>query len=77
MEEVSKDSNYTLIVILMDDMDVLKQESLTPYMKTFLCNRTYLEANDPKIWVKLDDMLRQHKSTHGTRMPEDYQTSAL
>ncbi len=74
MEEVSKDSNYRLIVILMQDMDVLKQECLTPYMKAFLRNRTYLEVTDPMLWEKLENILGQHK-THD--IVEDYQTTVL
>ena len=75
MEEVSKDPNYRLIVILMDDLDILKQETLTPYMKAFLYNRTYLEANDPKLWAKLESILKQHQITGD--ISEMYQTTAL
>ncbi len=75
MEEVAKDSNYGLIVILMDDIDVLKQETLTPYMKTFLRSRTYLEANDPKLWPKLENILENHKTSDVTS--DNYQTTVL
>ncbi len=75
MEEISKDPNYKLIVILMDDMDVLKQETMTPYMKAFLHNRTYLEANDPKLWGKLENILKQYKTVEDKL--ETCQTIAL
>ncbi len=74
MEEMAKDSNYGLIVILMEDMDTLGRETLTPYMKAFLRNRTYLEATDPKLWEKLENILKIHQTTDQS---ERYQTTFL
>ena len=61
MEEASKDPSYGLVVILMQEMAILKQETLSPYMKTYLRNRTYLEVTDPKLWQRLESI--QHYQT--------------
>ncbi len=62
MEECRKDSNYRLIVILMQPIEILQKEKLTPYMKTFLRSKTYLDREDSKFWPKLEELLEKHKT---------------
>ncbi len=62
MEEASKDSKYRVIVILMEEVAVLMQENLTPYMKASLHSRTYLDVTDSKLWEKLTKILEKHQT---------------
>ena len=62
MEECRKDLNYRLVVILMQPIEILQKEKLTPYMKTFLRSKTYLDREDSKFWSKLEELLEKHKT---------------
>ncbi len=66
MEECRKDSNYRLLVILMQPVEILQKEKLTSYMKAFLRSKTYLERKDSKLWDKLEELLGKHKTQQHT-----------
>ncbi len=66
MEESKKDSNYRLIVILMQPLATIQKEKLTPYMETFLRYKTYLDCEDSRFWPKLQELLEKHKTQENT-----------
>ena len=59
MEENSKDPAYKLFVILMQQQETLKH--YTAYMDKYFRNKTYLKRDDPHLWSKLTNYLREVK----------------
>ena len=49
--ENMKDAAFNLFVIMMQPADTLVNTS--PYMKTFFSNKTYLDVNDPELFINL------------------------
>ena len=49
--ENMKDAAFNLFVIMMQPADTLV--NISPYMKTFFANKTYLQVNDPELFTKL------------------------
>ena len=49
--ENMKDESFNLFVIMMQPEDTLV--NISPYMKTFFANRTYLQVDDPDLFAKL------------------------
>ena len=49
--ENMKDPAFNLFVIMMQPADTLV--NISPYMKTFFANKTYLERDDPELFTKL------------------------
>ena len=49
--ENMKDAAFNLFVIMMQPADTLV--NISPYMKTFIANRTYLQVNEPELFAKL------------------------
>ena len=49
--ENMKDAAFNLFVIMMQPADTL--DNISPYMKTFFANKTYLQLNDPELFIKL------------------------
>ena len=49
--ENMKDAAFNLFVIIMQPADTLV--NISPYMKTFFANKTYLQVNDPELFTKL------------------------
>ena len=49
--ENMKDAAFNLFVIMMQPEDTLV--NISPYMKTFFANKTYLQVNDPELFEKL------------------------
>ena len=46
-----KDAASSLFVIMMQPADTLT--NISPYMKSFFANKTYLQVNDPELFTKL------------------------
>ena len=57
--ENMKDAAFNLFVIIMQPADHLV--NISPYMKTFFANRTYLQVNDPELFAKLARHLKDAK----------------
>ncbi len=57
MEEAKKDPAYKLFVILLEPHESL--ENCTAYMMKYFRDRTYLERDDPKLFDKLTEYLRE------------------
>ena len=53
--ENMKDAAFNLFVIMMQPADTLV--NISPYMKTFFTNKTYLDANDPELFPRLASYL--------------------
>ena len=49
--ENMKDAAFHIFVIMMQPEDTLV--NISPYMKTFFANKTYLDVNDPELFTKL------------------------
>ena len=49
--ENMKDESFNLFVIMMQPVDTLV--NISPYMKTFFANKTYLQLKDPELFTKL------------------------
>ncbi len=74
MEESKRDENYKLIVILMQPIAELEQETFTPYMESFLRSRTYMKKSDSKLWTKLNDILVKHRTSDSVINDNDTET---
>ena len=61
--ENMKDAAFSLFVIMMQPADTLV--NISPYMKTFIANKTYLQVGDPELFIKLSVHLED------ARQPED------
>ena len=61
--ENMKDAAFNMFVIMMQPADTLV--NISPYMKTFFANKTYLQINDPELFLKLATHLKN------VRFPED------
>ena len=61
--ENMKDAAFNLFVIMMQPAETLV--NISPYMKTFFANKTYLVVNDPELFTKLTAHLEN------SRYPED------
>ena len=61
--ENMKDPAFNLFVIMMQPADTLV--NVSPYMKTFFSNKTYLDVNDPELIPRLALHLKN------SRFPED------
>ena len=46
-----KDAAFNLFVIMMQPAETLV--NISPYMKTFIANKTYLQIKDPELFSKL------------------------
>ena len=46
-----EDESFNLLVIMMQPADTLA--NISPYMKTFFAKKTYLQINDPELFIKL------------------------
>ena len=57
--ENMKDESFNLFVIMMQPADTLV--NISPYMKTFFANKTYLDMNDPHLFQKLATHLNNVK----------------
>lgn len=57
MEEVRKDSAYKIFVILLQPHETLR--NCTAYMEKYFQNKTYLEKDDPRLFEKLTEYLRE------------------
>ncbi len=68
MAKNRRDPTYTLYVILMQPRESL--HNLTPYMKKFFRNNTYLERDDKDLWTKLDKCIAQHASMSVSHVPK-------
>ena len=49
--ENMRDAAFNLFVIMMQPANTLV--NISPYMKTFFANKTYLRINDPELYIKL------------------------
>ena len=49
--ENMKDAAFNLFVIMMQPVETLV--NMSNYMKAFIANKTYLDVNDPKLFLKL------------------------
>ena len=49
--ENMEDESFNLFVIMMQPAETLV--NISPYMKTFFVNKTYLDVNDPELFIKL------------------------
>ena len=49
--ENMEDESFNMFVIMMQPADTLV--NISPYMKTFFVNKTYLDVNDPELFTKL------------------------
>ena len=54
--ENMEDESFNLFVIMMQPADTLV--NISPYMKTFFANKTYLQRGDPKLFIKLATHLK-------------------
>ena len=50
-----KDAAFNLFVIMMQPAETLV--NMSNYMKTFFANKTYLDVNDPELFLKLSAYL--------------------
>ena len=67
--ENMKDAAFNLFVIMMQPAD--KLVNISPYMKTFFANRTYLQVNDPELFTKLATHLENAKRTQNDNNNSD------
>ena len=61
--ENMKDAAFNLFVIMMQPADTLV--NISNYMKTFFANKTYLQVNDPELFIKLArrlEIARKHSN---------------
>ena len=49
--ENMKDAAFNLFVIMMQPVESLV--NISPYMKSFIANKTYLDVNDPELFPRL------------------------
>ena len=61
--ENMNDAAFRLFVILMQDSDTLME--MTEYMKTFIEQRTYLDRDDPDLFVKISKYLTEVRQVEG------------
>ena len=61
--ENMKDPAFNLFVIMMQPAETLV--TMSPYMKIFIANKTYLDVNDPELFPRLARHLEN------IRQPED------
>ena len=54
--ENMKDAAFNLFVIMMQPVETLV--NISPYMKTFIANKTYLDVNDPELFPRLARQLK-------------------
>ena len=58
--ENMKDEAFNLFVIMMQDLDTLVD--ISPYTKTFVHTKTYLQVNDPELFTKLATHLEKSRN---------------
>ena len=58
-----EDAAFNLFVIMMQTVETLV--TMSPYMKTLIANKTYLDVNDPELFPRLASHLEN------ARFPED------
>ena len=56
-----KDAAFNLFVIMMQPADTLV--NISPYMKTFFANKTYLQVNDQELFTKLSTHLEDARQS--------------
>ena len=56
-----KDAAFNLFVIMMQPAEILV--NISPYMKTFIANKTYLDVNDPELFLRLARHLKNVRFT--------------
>ena len=54
--ENMKDAAFNLLVIMMQPVETLV--NVSPYMKSFIANKTYLDVNDPELFPRLARQLK-------------------
>ena len=64
-----KDAAFNLFVIMMQPADTLV--NISPYMKTFFANKTYLDVNDPELLSKLATHLENSREPHNDKDNND------
>ena len=67
--ENMKDAAFNLFVIMMQPVETLV--NISPYMKTFIANKTYLQINDPKLFSKLAKHLEDAKQPENDDIDND------
>ena len=65
-----KDAAFNLFVIMMQPAD--KLVNISPYMKTFFANRTYLLVNNPELFTKLVTHLENTRQTQNDNNNSDH-----
>ena len=60
MEENRIDPAYKLFVILMQPQETLK--NYTAYMDKYFRSKTYLQKDDPQLWMKITKYLTEVKT---------------
>ena len=61
--ENMKDAAFNLFVIMMQPADTLV--NISPYMRTFFVNKTYLDVNDPELFLKLASHMENARQREG------------
>ena len=67
--ENMKDESFNLFVIMMQPADTLI--NISPYMKTFFANKTYLQLKDPELFSKLATHLESARQTQNDKDNND------
>ena len=67
--ENMKDESFNLFVIMMQPADTLA--NISPYMKTFFANKTYLDVNDPELLLKLAKYMKDVKQLDNNDLDDD------
>ena len=67
--ENMKDAAFNLFVIMMQPADTLV--NISPYMKTFIANKTYLQMKDPELFSKLAKHLENVKQLDNDDIDDD------
>ena len=67
--ENMKDESFNLFVIMMQPADTLI--NISPYMKTFFANKTYLQLKDPELFSKLATHLESTRQTQNDKDNND------
>ena len=67
--ENMKDHAFNLFVIMMQPVETLV--NISPYMKTFIANKTYLQIKDPELFSKLAKHLENVKQLDNDDIDDD------
>ena len=67
--ENMKDESFNLFVIMLQPADTLA--NISPNMKTFFANKTYLDVNDPELLLKLAKYMEDVKQLDNNDLYDD------